>query len=199
MPYQVSITRGAEEIMFDTPGKVTGYPIRENDVVVMRSAGGGSYGDRLERDPVLVCADIEKGYVSQEKAQEQYGVVLNSSGELDVEMTSSCRAALGAQRFHIPVRIDNALEYYTGKKGHRRLLTVATETAQKLGVADDDMVEILGENPAPLRAWIRINALASSDSVPLDDFATNVLGITESSVVWIRPLWTPTVPAGLAS
>ena len=86
-----------------------------------------------------------------------------------------------------------------GKKGHRRLLTVATEIAQKLGVADDDMVEILGENPAPLRAWIRINALASSDSVPLDDFATKVLGITESSVVWIRPLSTPTVPAGLAS
>lgn len=199
MPYHVSITRGTEEIMFDTPGKVTGYPIRENDVVVMRSAGGGSYGDPLERDPVLVCADIEKGYVSQEKAQEQYGVVLNPSGELDVEMTSSCREALGAQRFHIPVRIDNALEYYTGKKGHRRLLTVATETAQKLGVADDDMVEILGENPAPLRAWIRINALALSDSVPLDDFATKVLGITESSVVWIRPLWTPTVPAGLAS
>jgi len=199
MPYKVSITRGTEEIMFDTPGKVTGYPIRKNDVVVMRSAGGGGYGDPLERDPALVCADIEKGYVSQEKAQEQYGVILNSSGELNVEMTSSCREALRAKRFHIPVRIDNALEYYTGKKGHRRLLTVATEIAQKLGVADDDMVEILGENPAPLRAWIRINALASSDSVPLDDFATKVLGITESSVVWIRPLSTPTVPAGLAS
>jgi N-methylhydantoinase B len=199
MPYKVSITRGREEIMFDTPGKVTGYPIRENDVVVMRSAGGGSYGDPLERDPALVCADIERGYVSPEQAQAQYGVILNSSGELNLKMTSSCRKTLLAKRFHIPVRIDNALEYYTGNKGHRRLLTIATEIAQTLGVADDDMVEILGGNPAPLRAWIRIDALASSDSVPLDDFATKVLGISESSVVWIRPLSTPSVPAGLAS
>ena len=199
MPYKVSITRGHEEIMFDTPGKVTGYPIRENDVVVMRSAGGGSYGDPLERDPALVCADIERGYVTQEQAQAQYGVILNPNGELNLEMTSSCRKVLVDKRFHIPVRIDNALEYYTGNKGHRRLLTIATEIAQKLGVADDDMVEILGDNPAPLRAWIRIDSLASSDSVPLDDFATKVLGISESSVVWIRPLSTPSVPAGLAS
>ena len=45
----------------------------------------------------------------------------------------------------------------------------------------------------------QVTVLDLADSVPLDDFATKVLGITESSVVWIRPLSTPTVPAGLAS
>jgi len=199
MPYKLSITRGSEKITFDTPGKVTGYPIKTDDVVVMRSAGGGSYGDPLRRDPALVCTDIEKGYVSLEMAKEQYGVILTETGALNETMTSEYRDKLRKKRFYIPIRIDNSLDYYTGKKGRRRILTLAGETARELNVVDDDMVELLGNNPAPLRAWIRISHLAAPDTISLDDFATQVLGINESSTVWIRPLSTPIVPAGLAS
>ena len=114
-------------------------------------------------------------------------------------MTSEYRDKLRKKRFYIPIRIDNSLDYYTGKKGRRRILTLAGETARELNVVDDDMVELLGKNPAPLRAWIRISHLAAPDTISLDDFATQVLGINESSTVWIRPLSTPIVPAGLAS
>jgi len=45
------------------------------DVVVMDAAGGGGYGDPLERDPERVAADLADGYVSPEKAREDYGLV----------------------------------------------------------------------------------------------------------------------------
>jgi N-methylhydantoinase B len=40
------------------------------------SAGGGGYGDPLERDPARVLEDVKDGYVSLEAARERYGVVI---------------------------------------------------------------------------------------------------------------------------
>ncbi len=51
-------------VNFETPGKVTGYPILRDDVVVMRSSGGGGYGDPLKREPELVANDARRGIVS---------------------------------------------------------------------------------------------------------------------------------------
>ena len=60
---------------FDTPGKVGGHLMREGDVVVLRSAGGGGYGDPLTRAPDRVAEDVRLGLVSPEAAFEFYGVV----------------------------------------------------------------------------------------------------------------------------
>ena len=62
---------------FDTPGKVAGHPLQEGDVVMVRSAGGGGYGDPLDRDPERVADDVREGYVSAGAARELYGVVLD--------------------------------------------------------------------------------------------------------------------------
>lgn len=43
--------------------------------IVGTIAGGGGYGDPLERDPELVRRDVEDGLVSREKARDVYGVV----------------------------------------------------------------------------------------------------------------------------
>ena len=51
--------------------------LRPGDVVIMDAAGGGGYGDPLERDPELVEKDAADGYVSIESAKEDYGVVIN--------------------------------------------------------------------------------------------------------------------------
>src|SRR5690606_7428459 len=85
--YVVSVVRQGEERMFDTPGKVTGLPVRRGDVVVMRSSGGGGYGDPLTRDVEKVRADVNKGYVSQARARDGYGVVLGEDGEVDATAT----------------------------------------------------------------------------------------------------------------
>jgi N-methylhydantoinase B len=47
------------------------------DVIQFDSAGGGGYGDPLQRDPQAVEVDVINGYVSIEKAREDYGVVLD--------------------------------------------------------------------------------------------------------------------------
>ena len=40
------------------------------------SAGGGGYGSPFERDPEEVVQDVRNGYVSIEKAYEDYGVII---------------------------------------------------------------------------------------------------------------------------
>ncbi len=47
------------------------------DVISFYSAGGGGYGDPLKRDPAAVEKDVRYGYVSIEKAREDYSVVLD--------------------------------------------------------------------------------------------------------------------------
>ncbi len=47
------------------------------DIIQFESAGGGGYGDPLQRDPQAVEADVVNGYVSIEKARDDYGVVID--------------------------------------------------------------------------------------------------------------------------
>jgi len=47
------------------------------DEVVMEAAGGGGYGNPLERPPEWVVEDVVQGYVSVESARRDYGVVMN--------------------------------------------------------------------------------------------------------------------------
>ncbi|MGD2127296.1 MAG: hydantoinase B/oxoprolinase family protein, partial [Desulfobacteraceae bacterium] len=47
------------------------------DVVMMDAAGGGGYGDPLERDPESVVQDVLDGYVTLEHAREDYGVIID--------------------------------------------------------------------------------------------------------------------------
>ena len=61
----------------------------------MDAAGGGGYGDPLERDPELVENDVADGYVSLESARADYGVVIHPETlKVDEEATQTLRAAL---------------------------------------------------------------------------------------------------------
>ena len=65
------------------------------DVVTMDAAGGGGYGDPLERDPEMVHGDVLEGYVSIEGAKRDYGVVINEETlVLDADATTALRDAL---------------------------------------------------------------------------------------------------------
>jgi N-methylhydantoinase B len=62
---------------------------------MFRTSGGGGWGDPLERDPAMVLRDVREGYVSVEKAEREYGVVLSPGGEqVDAAATASLRAKL---------------------------------------------------------------------------------------------------------
>jgi len=78
--------------------KQTRYPISNQDRVVFLTAGGGGWGDPLERDPELVARDVREGYISPENAAD-YGVVLNpANGAVDWEATYALRARMREER-----------------------------------------------------------------------------------------------------
>ncbi len=57
---------------------------------MVQTAGGGGYGDPLERDPELVRADVIDGLVSLAKAEGEYGVVIDG-GSLSVDWLATSR------------------------------------------------------------------------------------------------------------
>lgn len=76
--------------------KAVGYPLKAGDTVTIRAGGGGGYGDPLQRDPALVAADVIKGYVSVERAADDYGVAISPDGEIEHEQTAALRQSLRA-------------------------------------------------------------------------------------------------------
>jgi len=58
------------------PSKCT-VPLERGDTLIIRTPGGGGYGDPLERIPGLVLEDVLNGLVSPEAAERDYGVVVD--------------------------------------------------------------------------------------------------------------------------
>jgi len=69
------IIRDDKELM--RVARILNYELRKNDVVSIRSGGGGGWGDPLERDPNLVLQDVINEYISIDDAKNIYGVVID--------------------------------------------------------------------------------------------------------------------------
>ena len=195
-PYEVSIARDGNIITFETPGKVTGHLVYRDDVVIMRSSGGGGYGDPLERDAERVRQDVADGYISRDRAASGYGVVFKD-GEVDGPATERQRAILRQRCVYLTVVPDEAIETYTGAKGRRRVVYLHEQDAARCNLQVDDLLELLGRNPAPLRAWVRLGR-SMPGHVRLDEFARRVLGVRAGDLLQVRALKTPAVAKGLA-
>jgi N-methylhydantoinase B len=61
-------------------------------------AGGGGWGDPLERDPLAVLRDVRGGRLSIERVRRDYGVVIRSDLTLDEAATAAERDRLRARR-----------------------------------------------------------------------------------------------------
>jgi len=65
------------------------------DIITFYNPGGGGYGDPLARDPEMVESDVSNGYVSLEKAREDYGVVIDpKTRKLDLKATQKLRDSI---------------------------------------------------------------------------------------------------------
>jgi N-methylhydantoinase B len=60
--------------------------------VVAYTPGGGGYGSPCERPAAAVAADVREGWVTEKRAKEIYGVVLDKDGEVDPEATRHARS-----------------------------------------------------------------------------------------------------------
>jgi len=75
------------------------FDLGRNDILYMRMASGGGYGDPLEREPQQVLRDVDEGIVSREEARSIYGVEIEGENPtLNPPATEMRRAALRKQR-----------------------------------------------------------------------------------------------------
>ena len=69
--------------------------LKQNDLFKHVMAGGGGYGDPLEREPNLVLKDVIEEKISLNNASENYGVVIikNSKNKfsIDIDATNKLR------------------------------------------------------------------------------------------------------------
>lgn len=72
-------------------------PIRlfRGDVFRHVMAGGGGYGDPVERDPQSVLDDVLEGTLTQAEAARDYGVVIDAASTVDVAETAALRLSRG--------------------------------------------------------------------------------------------------------
>jgi N-methylhydantoinase B len=75
------------------------FDLGRNDVLYMRMASGGGYGDPLEREPQRVLRDVEDGVVSRQEARDIYGVAIDGDEPaLNLGATEKLRAGLRKER-----------------------------------------------------------------------------------------------------
>jgi N-methylhydantoinase B len=79
-------------------------PVPLNSQAIVRTGGGGGWGDPLERAAALVAADAAEGLISRQAARELYGVVLRANMSLDESATRRLRDQLRSRRKGRPAK-----------------------------------------------------------------------------------------------
>lgn len=186
-PQRVGLLRqGEQEVQdFKTPAKETGFPVRKGDVLITKMAGGGGYGDPLERNPEKVREDLEEGYVSRNQASEYYGVVFRDDLSIDKQQTEIRRQKILEERLWLEV-VYSEDHPYTGGRGEHRICRLSPKTAGILQAEDNDLLELLGKNICPLRAWLTIDTAIRPGIVPLDWLGQSILGVKPKDKIWVR-------------
>jgi len=97
------------------PTRARCKPIMPEDGYYLRATGGCGYGDALERPPAEVQADVARGFVSQAKARDAYGVVIADDGSCDEEATRALRESMHAERAKWPLASEQHAELYRSR------------------------------------------------------------------------------------
>ncbi|MDK6813214.1 MULTISPECIES: hydantoinase B/oxoprolinase family protein [Corynebacterium] len=103
IPQGVWLNRGTPDEKY-LGALFSNVPVGPGDTFERPSAGGGGFGDALERDPQAVLEDVIDGYVSVGRAAKDYGVVIHAIDpeideyELDEEETTKLREELRSSR-----------------------------------------------------------------------------------------------------
>jgi N-methylhydantoinase B len=171
------------------PGKVSGFPLERDDVLLMESSGGGGFGDPLERDPARVAADVSEGYVTPKAAEAIYGVVLRD-GAPDPAATAARRAELRAAVPRLRVVSAAGLDVPRGREAR-----LSAAALRALGVAPGAVVEFVNPRGAPLRAWVASGACAGdTPAAELPPIALRMLALSDGADVEVRVVHSGVLP-----
>jgi N-methylhydantoinase B len=73
-------------------------PVPIGAAAIVRTGGGGGWGDPLDREPALVQNDVAEGLISSAAARKYYGVTLRRNLSLDENATQALRLRLRSAR-----------------------------------------------------------------------------------------------------
>jgi N-methylhydantoinase B len=74
LPNGMCVERGDGRIEQPPNGKLDTVRLNEGDKIVIRTGGGGGFGDPAARSQTALRRDVRCGYVSREAAVRDYGV-----------------------------------------------------------------------------------------------------------------------------
>jgi N-methylhydantoinase B len=171
---------------FNTPGKIAGHPVSQGGAIIIRSAGGGGYGDPLKRDTARVATDLREGLISEQSAKETYGLVLDDRGEVDSAATAVTRSKIASARISLRAISNGSDAFEVGLWSQRRVFRLSAADAARLGIAENDLVEIDARKAAPLRGWVRVETQATSGAIPLDQRALEILKVSIGDAIEVR-------------
>jgi N-methylhydantoinase B len=164
------------------PGKVSGFPLAEGDLVVMETSGGGGYGDPLDRDPEAVARDVVEGSITRAVAEESYGVVFEGD-VVDAAATRERRRVLRAGRISVQLFAGHGFD-----ESRVSAIALSPPTIAKLGAPVGTVVELVEPRGAPLRLWVSAVAAEASDCALVSVATLAMLGLQPGARVEIRPL-----------
>jgi N-methylhydantoinase B len=78
-------------------GKKSDVMFEPGDRFILTPAGGGGWGDPLNRDLNRVVEDVAEGLVSVEGARRDYGVVIRADGSADKDQTTALRSRMRSE------------------------------------------------------------------------------------------------------
>jgi N-methylhydantoinase B len=85
---KIRVKRGKNEGFTIMPHKPPPFSLLQGGVIELNTPGSGGYGNPLERDMEMVRLDVVMGYVSLEKAAQDYGVVIDPKS-LEISFNST--------------------------------------------------------------------------------------------------------------
>jgi N-methylhydantoinase B len=188
LPVGAWTERGGEIGSFNTPGKIAGHPVPEGSSVIIRSAGGGGYGDPLKREPEQVASDLREGYISEDVARQVYGVACTDGGAVDSVATNRLRASIADKRVRLLAATNEQDAFEAGLWSKRRVFRLCPADASRLDIENDDLIEVDAGIAAPLRGWARIDERVKQGTVPLDQLANKILKIEPRVELEIRKI-----------
>jgi N-methylhydantoinase B len=167
------------------PGKVSGFVLSPEDVVVMETSGGGGYGDALTRDSSRVATDVAEGTISRAVAEAAYGVVFDGDA-VDEAATRTRRQALDAARVHVELHPTDALD-----ETRVSAIVLPPALAERLGARVGAVLELVDPQGAPLRLWLAAIAEGDGQYGLVSTGTLRMLGAAPSTRVEIRALLPP--------